>query len=107
MTEQKKTRRQVLEEFVAQKPDDPFSRYGLAIECMNSGDTQAADAHFRELLQRKSGYVPAYLMYAQLLARESRTDEARAVLNLGIAAAAQANNSHALSEMQSLLANLA
>lgn len=107
MTEQKKTRRQVLEEFVAQRPHDPFSRYGLAIECMNTGDTQAADSHFRELLQRNSNYVPAYLMYAQLLARESRTGEARTVLDLGIALATQANNSHALSEMQSLLANLA
>jgi len=107
MTEQKKTRRQVLEEFVARKPDDAFSRYGLAIECMNTGDTQAADTHFRELLQRNSSYIPAYLMYAQLLARESRTGEARTVLDLGMAAAAKADNSHALSEMQSLLANLA
>lgn len=106
MREQKKTRRQMLEEFVARRPDHVFSRYGLAIECMNTGDTKAADAHFRELLQRDSSYVPAYLMYAQLLARESRTAEARAVLNQGISAAAQVNNSHALSEMQSLLATL-
>jgi len=28
----------MLEEFVATKPDDAFSRYGLAMECMNSGD---------------------------------------------------------------------
>ena len=31
MAEQKKTRRQTLEEFVAKKPDDAFSRYGLAM----------------------------------------------------------------------------
>src|SRR5258706_390827 len=43
MTDQKKTRRQMLEEFVAGKPDDAFSRYGLAMECMNSGDAAAAD----------------------------------------------------------------
>ena len=67
MTEQKKTRRQMLEAFVANKPDDAFSRYGLAMECMNSGDTAAADQQFRELLNRNADYVPAYLMYAQML----------------------------------------
>src|SRR5712692_2374716 len=51
MAEQKKTRRQMLEEFVAKKPDDPFSRYDLAMECMNSGDPAAADQHFCLLLQ--------------------------------------------------------
>jgi cytochrome c-type biogenesis protein CcmH/NrfG len=64
MTELKKTRRQLLEEFVSKKPDDAFSRYGLAMECMNSGDPAAADTHFKALLERIPDYVPAYLMYA-------------------------------------------
>lgn len=106
MTDQKKTRRQLLEEFVAQKPDDAFSRYGLAMECMNSGDPSAADAHFRALVERNANYIPAYLMYAQLLARESRNEEARQVLTNGIAAAAQKGDEHARSEMESLLSEL-
>lgn len=106
MPDQKKTRRQLLEEFVAQKPDDAFSRYGLAMECMNNGDPGAADTHFQALLHRNPSYVPAYLMYAQFLARESRTGEARAVLSTGIAAALQAGNQHARSEMESLLSEL-
>ncbi len=40
---QKKTRRQMLEEFVTAKPGDAFARYGLAMECVNSGDAPAAD----------------------------------------------------------------
>jgi thioredoxin-like negative regulator of GroEL len=107
MTDQKKTRRQMLEEFVAQKPDDAFSRYGLAMECMNSGDPAAADTHFRALLERNADYVPAYLIYAQLLARESRLAEARQILSTGIAAAAKTHNEHARSEMQALLNDLA
>jgi thioredoxin-like negative regulator of GroEL len=106
MTEQKKTRRQTLEEFVAQKPDDAFSRYGLALECMNSGDSAAADQHFRALLERNSAYIPAYLMYGQFLVREQRTEEARQVLSTGISAASKAGNQHALSEMEALLADL-
>ena len=107
MPEQKKTRRQMLEEFVANQPDDAFSRYGLAMECANGGDTAAANEHFRALLERNADYVPAYLMYAQMLARESRTEEARRVLSNGIAAAAQKGDHHARSEMEALLAEIA
>jgi len=106
MTEQKKTRRQMLEEFVARKPDDAFSRYGLAMECMNSGDAAAADEHFRALLARNADYIAAYLMYAQLLARESRSSEAKQVLSSGIEAASKKGDQHARSEMESLLAEL-
>jgi cytochrome c-type biogenesis protein CcmH/NrfG len=106
MTDQKKTRRQMLEEFVAKKPDDAFSRYGLAMECMNSGDPAAAVTHFQTLLDRHADYVPAYLMYAQLLARESRAGEAKQVLSNGIAAAAKKGDQHSRSEMEALLTEL-
>jgi predicted Zn-dependent protease len=106
MNDQKKTRRQMLEEFVTQKPNDAFYRYGLAMECMNSGDAAAADTHFRTLLERNPDYVPAYLMYAQLLARESRAQEARQVLTTGIAAADEKGDAHARSEMEALLNDL-
>jgi hypothetical protein len=107
MPDQKKTRRQILEDFVAQKPDEAFSRYGLAMECMNCGDPRAADVHFRALLERNADYIPAYLMYGQFLARESRSDEAKQVLSNGIAAAAKKGDDHARSEMESFLAELA
>jgi Tfp pilus assembly protein PilF len=106
MTEQKKTRRQMLEEFVSKRPDDAFSRYGLALECMNSGDTTAANDHFRALLAQNADYVPAYLMYAQMLARESRNDEARQILSTGIETAAKNGDQHARSEMEALLADI-
>jgi thioredoxin-like negative regulator of GroEL len=106
MTEQKKTRRQMLEEFVTKKPDDAFSRYGLAMECVNGGDSAAADTHFRALLERNADYIPAYLMYAQLLARESRTGEAKQILSSGIAAAGKKGDQHARSEMEALLTEL-
>ena len=106
ITGQKKSRRQLLEEFVAKKPEDAFSRYGLALECMNSGDSAAADLHFRALLEQHADYIPAYLMYGQLLVRESRTVEARLVLSNGIDAATKAGHQHARSEMEALLNDL-
>ena len=107
MPDQKKTRRQVLEEFVEKSPADAFSRYGLAMECASSGDSAAAIRQFDELLKQHADYVPAYLMYAQLLARESRADEAKQILTKGIVAAAQKGDHHASSEMETLLADLA
>jgi tetratricopeptide (TPR) repeat protein len=103
---QKKSRRQMLEESVAQKSDEAFSRYALALECMNSGDSTAADEHFRALIERNTGYIPGYQMYGQFLARESRAEEARRVLANGIEAATKAGNQHARSEMEELLNEL-
>ena len=96
----------MLEEFVAKQPADAFSRYGLALDYMNSGDALAAAEQFRKLLECNPSYVPAYLMFGQLLARESQLEEAKKILNAGIAAAAKAGDQHARSEMETLLGGL-
>jgi Tfp pilus assembly protein PilF len=106
MTDQKKTRRQVLEEFVQKSPGDAFSRYGLAMECMGTGDASAAIVNFDLLLKQHADYIPAYLMYAQLLVRQSRPDEAKQILTTGIAAAGKKGDQHAVSEMEGLLSDI-
>ena len=106
MADQKKTRRQVLEEFVQKSPADAFSRYGLAMECVSTGDASAAIRNFDLLLQQHADYIPAYLMYGQLLVRESRPEEAKPILTTGIAAAAKKGDQHAASEMEALLADI-
>jgi len=106
MTEQKKSRRQKLEEFVAQNPKDTFSRYGLALECLKEGDKAAAEAQFRTLVENYADYVPGFQMYAQMLAQDERRAEARSILAAGISAATRVGNAHARSEMEGLLAEL-
>jgi predicted Zn-dependent protease len=106
MTDQKKTRRQKLEDFVAQNPNDAFSRYGLALEALREGDKAAAEAQFRTLIESSADYVPGFQMYAQLLAQEERREEARSILTAGIAAATRTGNAHARSEMEGLLGEL-
>jgi hypothetical protein len=103
---QKKTRRQMLEEFVAAKPNDAFARYGLAMECANSGDTAAADEQFKLLLNGHPDYVAAYFQYGQFLARIGRSDDARTTLTSGIATARRTGDDHARSEMETALADL-
>jgi thioredoxin-like negative regulator of GroEL len=103
---QKKSRRQMLEEFVATHPNDAFALYGLAVECANTGDSDAADQQFKTLLGAHPDYVAAYLQYAQFLARAGRTEQARSTLAAGIVAAQRAANDHARSEMEALLSEL-
>jgi hypothetical protein len=103
---EKKTRRQMLEEFVAVKPGDAFARYGLAMDCANSGDSANADLHFKTLLGSHPDYVAAYFQYGQFLARTGRTQEARSTLTAGIATAQRTGDDHARAEMESALAEL-
>jgi len=96
MTQAQKSRREVLEQFVADKPADAFARYGLALECVKLGDDSAATLHFQKLLETNPGYVAGYFQYGQLLSRMGRLDEARSQLesalrfNPGMQAAKQA-----------------
>jgi cytochrome c-type biogenesis protein CcmH/NrfG len=103
---QKKTRRQMLEEFMAAHPGDAFARYGLAIECASQDDHTAAVENFEKLLDQHPAYVSGYFQFGQLLARMSQTEKARAVFNSGIEAARRAGDQHAAEEMQAALAQL-
>jgi len=103
MAQAQKSRREMLEQFVAQKPADAFARYGLALECVKLGDDPAALGHFQKLLETSPEYVAGYFHYAQLLSRLGPLDEARRVLSDGIVAAQRTGDAHARDEMQAAL----
>lgn len=97
----------MLTEILAQNPNDTFARYGLAMEYANSGKTEESLQEFDKLSAVNPDYAAAYFMAAQTLTKADRMDEARQMLEKGIAAAQRTGNSHALSEMQGMLAELA
>jgi tetratricopeptide (TPR) repeat protein len=96
----------MLTEVLAANPSDAFARYGLAMEHSKAGQTEAALAEFGKLLQQHPDYTPGYFMAAQTLAAAGRTDEARKMLQDGIASALRTGNQHAQSEMEAMLAEL-
>ena len=96
----------MLEEYVAAHLGDAFARYGLALECVKSGEHDAAVRHFEELIAQHPNYVAAYFHYGQLLAGLQRTDEAKRILSTGIVVAQKAGDTHARDEMQAALAEL-
>jgi cytochrome c-type biogenesis protein CcmH/NrfG len=98
-----KTRRQQLQEMLAEDPDDPFLRYGLAMDYAGSGEVAAAAGCFRELIRANPEYVPAYLQAAKVLQELGEQAEAREVARAGVAAARRAGDEHAAGELEFFL----
>ena len=96
----------MLKEILEQSPGDAFARYGLALEYSREGQVEQALAEFGRLLEAHPEYTAGYFMAAQTLAKASRIDEARKMLESGIRSARRAGNAHALSEMEAMLAEL-
>ena len=96
-----------LKEILALDPKNSFARYGLAMELASSGATAEALAEFDTLLADDPNYTSGHFMSAQTLAAAGRTQEACVRLKAGIDCAARSGNSHAVSEMQDMLDELA
>ena len=92
-----------LREILALDPKNSFARYGIAMELVALGDIAGALAEFEILLSNDPDYTAGYFMAAQTLAGAGKTVEAIERLKTGIGCAARAGNSHALSEMQTML----
>ena len=92
-----------LNEILSQDPANAFARYGLAMEYAKAGEAARALEEFGKLLEAHPDYAAGYFMAAQTLVKGGRNDEARTMLENGIAAAKRKGDSHAASEMQGLL----
>lgn len=101
-----KSRRQQIEEMLADDPNDAFLRYGLAMEYVSAGDDEAAARCFQELVTAVPDYVAAYLQAGQVLVRLGRSGDARAIWGQGVAVARKAGDAHAADEMQGFMAGL-
>ena len=96
----------MLNDILAQNPDDAFARYGLALEHSKIGEVERALDEFGKLLSAHPDYTAGYFMAAQTLANASRVEEAKKMLVDGISSARRTNNSHAQSEMTAMLDEL-
>ena len=96
----------MLEDFIAGQPDDPFPRYGLAMEHKNRGDLAAARGVFAELVDKFPDYVATYLMYGNTLAELGEAEQATGIYKAGLEVANKAGDGHTASELQAALAEL-
>jgi tetratricopeptide (TPR) repeat protein len=100
------SRREKIEALLASEPNDPFLRYGLAVEYDNEERPDDALRVFAGLIADAPPHVASFFRGAQLLARLDRIDEARDWLRRGIDEARRQGDLHAAGEMGELLANL-
>lgn len=101
-----KSRREMIEEMLAEDPTDPFLHYGLAMEYVSAGQLDDAIRRFQHLIGIAPDYVPAYLQVAQALVRENRPAEAGSTLRRGLEAARKKGDQHAHDEMSALLESI-
>lgn len=100
------SRRQKLQQMLQENPQDTFLLYALAMEDRSAGDDSAALVQLDRVLAADPQYVAAYFQKGQVLAGQSRFDEARQILQEGVAIARQAGDAHAAGEMAELLSTL-
>ncbi|HVZ74069.1 MAG TPA: tetratricopeptide repeat protein [Polyangia bacterium] len=96
----------MLKAFIAQRPSDPFPRYGLALEYKNAGRLDEARDTFAALMSDHPTYTAAYLHAGNTAVAQGRPDEARAIYVRGVEACAKAGDAHARGELEGALAAL-
>jgi tetratricopeptide (TPR) repeat protein len=96
-------RLEILKQMVERDPQNSFARYGLAMEYGKSGGWEQAVAEYRELLRNDGSYVAAYFHGGQALEKLGNLDEARAMYEQGIVAAAQKGDAHTRAEIEAAL----
>jgi hypothetical protein len=89
-----------IRQILAAQPNDPFPRYGLAMELKNLKRFDEARAEFDELERRFPDYVPQYLMHLNMLVEMKQIAAARALGARGLEAARRKGDMHALGELQ-------
>jgi Flp pilus assembly protein TadD len=96
----------LLRQFVAKQPDDPFARYGLAMELVARGDLAEACQVFQDLVDKQPDYVATYLMYGNALAAAGDAARAAEVYRLGVEVSERRGDGHARNENLAALAAL-
>lgn len=101
------TRLEILKSMVEQKPEDGFSRYGLAMEYVRSGDLETAVAEFETLLQYNPKYAAGYFHGGQTLEKLGRIDDAKEIYRRGVDVTTASGDEHTRSELMAALQMLA
>lgn len=87
-------------EFLNQQPKDNFLRHALALEYIKIGEEQKAQDLFIAVLTDAPDYIGSYYHLAKCLERRNDKEAAIKWYEQGMAAAKEAKDNHAYSELQ-------
>jgi tetratricopeptide (TPR) repeat protein len=96
----------MLKAFIAQRPNDPFPQYGLALEYKNVGQLAEAEDVFARLMEAHPTYTAAYLHAGNNALELGQPEKARAIYVRGVEACVKAGDAHARGELEGALAAL-
>jgi len=97
-----RNRLQKLLDFFQSEPNDPFLKYALATEYLNSNEPDQALIYYEDLIKNHPDYVGTYYHLGKLYEALERKDDAIRTYQSGMLAARKANDMHAFSELQSV-----
>ena len=97
---------QLLEEYLAEDPNDPFLIYALALEYDKSRNKAKAIELMIKLLNEHPDYLPVYYQLGKFYENSDRLKEAIHSYEKGIILATSIGNRHAVLELQSALNEL-
>jgi predicted Zn-dependent protease len=96
-------RLEVLQSMVEQNPADGFSRYGLAMEYVRSGELETAMEQFSALLTHNPNYAAGYFHGGQTLEKLGRINEAKLLYARGVEVTGATGDAHTQSELRAAL----
>ena len=97
------SRLEILKSLVEQDPANAFTRYGLAMEYVNTGALETAVGEFNALLEHNPNYAAGYFHGGQTLEKLGRVDDAKALYQRGIDVTTKTGDGHTRSELQGAL----
>ncbi|MFM7485603.1 MAG: tetratricopeptide repeat protein [Cytophagales bacterium] len=96
---------QMLKSLIQEDPNDPFLRYGLAMETAKVDPAEAVQL-FDHILSQFPNYLPTYYQAAVLHIEGKGYDKAKRVLQAGIELAMSKGEMKTISELRTLLDQL-
>ncbi|MGK7393600.1 MAG: tetratricopeptide repeat protein [Candidatus Cyclobacteriaceae bacterium M3_2C_046] len=91
--------------YLEENPNDPFLKYGLAMEYKDHNSAKAL-SYLEQLLNQHPDYLPAYYHAAELYAELDQRSTAESIYQAGIALAKKQNDHHTLQELNNAYTNL-
>lgn len=97
-----RNRLQKLLQFLENEPDDPFLKYALATEYLNSNQPEQALFYYEGLIAHHADYVGTYYHLGKLYEVLGRKNDAIKTYQTGMAVARKTKDMHTLSELQAV-----
>lgn len=101
----KEKRISFLEKSMAEKPEDSFFKYALAMELQEDNPMRAIEL-LKEVIDTQPDYLPSYYSLGKLLSEQSHYENALSILEKGLELSKNLKDGKTQSEISTLIQNI-